>query len=128
MKVQKNALLSSLALGAAVAVAVCALNMSREYGWARSVCDGAFVAAVLLLGMGSLRLARNKGTFDVAGYGLKYAIELALPVLRHGEKEDLYQYRERKAQERKPSTEMLLAGAVFLAASFVALAVYEIIT
>lgn len=126
-KIPKGDLLASLVLGAAVAAAVCALNVSRDYGWARSVCDGAFVAAVLLLGMGGLKLARNKGTFDVAGYGLKYVIELALPILRHGEKEDLYQYRERKAQERKSSTGMLLAGGVFLIAAFAALGVYEMV-
>ena len=127
MKVQKRDVLVSLVFGGVIAAAVCALNVSREYGWARSVCDGFFVSAVLLMGMGGLKAARNKGTFDVAGYGLKYVIELAVPILRREEKEDLYQYRERKAQERKPAIGMILAGIVYLIAAFAALGVYEIL-
>ena len=46
MRRTKKSLLSALAAGAAIAAAVCALNVSRGYGWSRSVCDGLFVASV----------------------------------------------------------------------------------
>lgn len=119
-------ILTNLVMGAVIAVAVFALNLSREYGALRSVCDGFFVAAVFLLGMGGIKAARNKGTFDIAGFGLRTVVDTAIPALRREEKEDIQQYRERKAQERKSSVGMLLAGVIYLALSFVALAVYEL--
>lgn len=119
--------LASLATGAVIGAAVFALNLSREYPVTRCACDGLFVAAVFLLGIGVIKLARNKGTFDVAGFGLHSVVAMVIPALRREEKEDLYQYRERKAQERRSSAGMLLAGAMYLALSLVALLVYELV-
>ena len=127
MSGKRRGLLICLAAGAALAAAVCALNVSRDYGWSRSVCDGFFVAAVMLLGMGTIRAVYNRGAFDVAGYGLHMAIELVLPVLRREEKEDIHQYRERKAAERKSPAGLLLAGTVYLVLSLAVLAVYELL-
>ena len=118
--------LVNLATGAVIAVAVFALNMSREYGVLRCLCDGFFVAAVLLLGIGGIKAARNKGTFDVAGFGLRNVVDLTIPALRREEKEDLRQYQERKAMERKSSKGMLLAGLAHLVLAFLALALYEL--
>ena len=96
MKGVRKAFLICLALGAVLTAAVCALNVSRDYGWSRSICDGFFVAAVMLLGSGAIRAVNNRGAFDVAGYGLRTVINLTIPALRREEKEDIYQYRERK--------------------------------
>lgn len=118
--------LANLVTGGVITVAVFFLNLSREYGALRCLCDGFFVAAVLLLGIGSIKTARNKGTFDVAGYGVSYMVGMAFPALRREEKEDIHQYRERKSQERKSSRGMLLAGLVYLTLSVLALVVYEL--
>ena len=115
-----------LAAGAAVTAAVFALNLSREYGALRSLCDGFFVAAVLLLGVGGIKAVRNKGTFDVAGFGLRHVVDITIPAFRREEKEDLHQYRERKALERKSSVGLLLAGGVYLAISVIVLIIYEL--
>ena len=123
-KVRK--LLIQLAAGAAITAAVFALNLSREYGVLRSLCDGLFVAAVLLLGVGGIKAARNKGTFDVAGFGLRHVVDISIPAFRREEKEDLQQYRERKALERKSSMDLLLAGGVYLALSVIALVISEL--
>lgn len=125
MKDRTREFLICLAVGAAVAAGVFCLNLNRDYGVLRCLCDGFFVAAALLLGIGGLRAARNQGTFDVAGFGLRSVIGMALPVL-HWEKETMEQYRERKAAERKSSVSLLLAGAVYLVLSLIALAVYEL--
>lgn len=125
MSGKRKRLLTCLAAGAVLAAAVCALNVNRGYGWSRSVCDGFFVAAVILLGLGVIRAVCNRGAFDVAGYGLRMAVELALPALRREEKEDIHQYRERKEAERKSPAGLLLAGAVYFVLSLAALAVYE---
>lgn len=125
MSGKRKGLLPCLAAGAVLAAAVCALNVSRGYGWSRSVCDGFFVAAVMLLGIGSIRAVGNRGAFDVAGYGLHMAIELALPVMKREEKEDIHRYRQRKEAQRKSPAGLFLAGTVYLALSLAALGVYE---
>ena len=119
-------LLVYLAIGAVIAAAVLALNLNREYGVLRSLCDGLFVAAVLLLGVGGIKAARNKGTFDVAGFGLRSVVDMTIPALRREEPEDMQQYRERKALERKSSVGLLLAGGVYLALSVIVLVIYEL--
>lgn len=125
MSGKRRGLLTCLAVGAVLAAAVCALNVNRGYGWSRSVCDGLFVAAVILLGLGAIKAVGSRGTFDVAGYGLRMAVELAVPALRREEKEDIHQYKKRKEAERKSPAGLLLAGAVYLVLSLAALAVYE---
>ena len=118
--------LLNLAAGAVISAAVFALNLSREYGVLRCICDGFFVTAVFLLGIGAIKAARNKGTFDVAGFGLRHVVDMTIPAFRREEKEDLQQYRERKALERKSSVGLLLAGGAYLILSVIALVVYEL--
>lgn len=132
MRGAKKGLPACLALGAAISAAVCALNIGRGYGWSRSVCDGLFVAAAMLLGTGGIRAVSNRGAFDVAGYGLRRAVELALPVLkrteeRHSnEKEDIHLYRARREARRRSPAGLLLAGVMYFILSLAALAVYEL--
>lgn len=125
MKRKSKEFLICLAAGGILSAVVCALNVSRSYGWSRSVCDGLFVSAAMLLGTGSIRAVCNRGAFDITGYGLRMAAELVLPFLKREEKEDIQQYRERKKSERKSPAGLLLAGAVYLVLSMAALAVYE---
>ena len=126
MSARLREFLINLAVGAVITGAVFALNLSREYGVLRSLCDGFFVAAVLLLGTGGIKAARNKGIFDVSGFGLRHVVDMTIPALRREEKEDLHQYRERKALERKSSVGLLLAGGVYLALSVIVLIIYEL--
>lgn len=133
----RSGLPAALAAGAVIAAAVCALNVGRGYGWSRSVCDGLFVASVMLLGMGGIRAVGNRGAFDVAGYGLHMVLEMAMPFLKRtedrehgveghsGEQEDIHQYRARREAQRKSPAGLLLAGGVYFILSLAALAVYE---
>lgn len=120
---KRRAVAVDLAVGAVIAAAVGALGASRGDEPFRWLCDGAFVAAVMLLGVGGLRLAANKGTFDVAGFGAKVAVDTALPFLQH-KKETILEYKERKAQARKSPAPLLIAGGCWLALSLVFLALY----
>lgn len=125
MKEKKRDFLIYLIVGAVIAAAVFALNTSRAYPVTRCLCDGLFVASVILLGIGGIKAIRNKGVFDIMGYGVKSAVETFLPFLKRSEKkEDIHQYTERKAAERHGSAAMLIAGAIYLAASLIALLVY----
>lgn len=126
MSGKKKEFLLNMLAGAIISVLVFILNFSRGYELARCFCDGFFVAAAMLLGVGGIKGVRNKGTFDVIGFGLRSALETAIPMLRHGEKEDIEQYRQRKAKERRGASPMLIAGAVYLVLSFAALGIYHI--
>lgn len=126
--------LISLAYGAVIAVLAFVVSYSQRESFIfdndsvdiflHCLCDGLFVAAVMLLGTGVLKAIRNQGVFDVMGFGMKSVIEWTIPMLRREEKEDLQAYRERKEASRKSARSMLLAGAAYLMLSAVCLPVY----
>lgn len=124
MSDRKKDFLAAVLTGAVIAVAVFLLGRSREYDLPRCVCDALFIPGVLLFCLGILKEVRNRGVFDIMGYGTKSTIEVFLPFLRSGEKEDIYAYRERKAGERKPARGLILAGVWYLVLSVLALVVY----
>ncbi len=124
MREKGRELAVSFATGALVAAAVYRLSAGRGYPLLHSLCDGFFVAAVLLLGVGGLRALRNRGAFDVAGYGISSAVRVTFPFLGNGEREDIMEYRRRKAEKRRSAGGLLLAGAVYLVLSLITLGVY----
>lgn len=116
--------LINLVIGAIVAALVYWLNTDRGYPLLHSLCNGFFVAAVILLGVGGLRFVRNKGAFDVAGFGFSSVLRITFPFLYGNKEEDIHEYRERKAQERKDAGGLLTAGAVYMVLSVLALCLY----
>ena len=100
--------------------------MSRANGVLRSVCDGFFVAGGLLLGVGALKWVRNRGAFDTVSYSVSSTFRTHLPGAAGRERETIYDYRERKEKSRRPSLPVLLAGAVYMLLSIIALAVFHI--
>lgn len=121
---KRRQVVTDLLVGAAICAAVVLLGREQGHSWLHVLCDGTFVAAVMLLGVGGLVLARNKGTFDVAGYGTKVALNTALPFL-HSEKETILEYKERKARARKSPSALFLSGGCFLALSIIFLIAYS---
>lgn len=124
----KKAFLLDVILGAVVALGVISLQWSADRPVWHKLCDGFFVAAVLLLATGGLRAVSKTGFFDAMGYALKTGIQNFLPMsgtnpLRA--EEDLFTYKQRKAKSRKSAADLLLAGAVYLILSLIALALYN---
>lgn len=129
MNEKRKSLIADLIVGALIAVAVIAMNWNSGYPLSQRLCDGFFVAGVVLVGLGGIKFARNKGTFDVAGYGLKTALHAALPFLgsrtnQNNREEDFMDYRERKEKARKPAAAELWAGLVYMVLAVAMLAVY----
>ena len=124
MNEKYKAFLVNLVCGAVVAALVYWLNTGRGYPFFHSLCNGFFVAAVMLFGVGGLKAVRNKGTFDVAGFGFSSTVKLAFPFLGDNKEEDIHEYRERKAQERKGAGGLLAAGAVYMALSVLTLCLH----
>ncbi len=119
-----KAFLRDLLIGAAVAALVFGLGLYREYSLMRCFCDGFFVVAVFQIGVGVIVLARNKGSFDAVGFGLRSVLQTHFPSFGKGEKEDIMAYRERKALSRKSAMPLILSGLVYLALSLIFLALY----
>ena len=113
-----------LALGVVITVPVYLLSAGRGYPFLHSLSDGFFVAAALLLGVGGLRIVRNRGAFDVAGYGISSVVQTAFPFLRGDRDEDVIEYRQRKAEKRKGAWGLITAGTVYLALSVTVLFLY----
>ena len=125
---QKNILIH-ICIGAVIAAAVGLLGWTRGHSLLRLLCDGCFVSAVLLLGSGGLKFARNQGTFDMMTYSLKAVFHLHYPFSKMNSpleerEEDFVEYKERKQEKRKSYAELLWAGLVYLIASVVFFVIY----
>ncbi len=133
MSEKRKGILIHICLGAVIATAVVALNWSKGYPVLHLLCDGCFVAAVLLLGSGGLKFARNQGTFDIMTYSVKAAFHLHFPFTKMNSplderEEGFADYKERKRAKRKTSAELLWAGLVYLIASMVFFVSYMLAT
>ena len=127
MSERKKDFLLNLAAGGALAVVMLIIELARGRDILTSLCNCFSVPAVFLLGIGGLKGIRNRGAFDVMGFGLKSTVETFIPMLRKNEKETFMDYRERKEASRRSSRGLLMAGAVYLAISVVLLIVYEFV-
>ena len=120
MTEKRKKILIDLMVGLVAAVAVFFFRQDRGFPLIHLLCDCCFTAGVLLLGMGGLKAARNAGTFDIAIYGIDSALRVTLPwIMKEKKDEDFVAYKERKVEERKPATEMLIAGAIYMALALI---------
>ena len=123
MSDNRKSFLADLILGALIFLGVFMLNREQGFSLTRQLCDGAFVAAVILLGSGGIRFCSARGGLDMVSYGFKSLVELFTKAGRlDGPEEDYFDYVQRKSEERKPFGHYLMAGAIFLALSLVFLA------
>ena len=89
------------------------------------LCDGAFVAGVILVGIGGLKFARNGGTFDIMVWGLDSVVRTTFPwMLKERQDVDFVAYKERKRESRQSAKPELLSGAVYLVLSLIFLVIY----
>ncbi|MBR2047424.1 MAG: DUF3899 domain-containing protein [Oscillospiraceae bacterium] len=120
MSENRKSFLADLILGALIFLGVFLLNRGQGFTLTRQLCDGAFVAAVILLGSGGIRFCSARGGLDMLGYGFKSVVEMFTKAGRmDGPDEDYFDYVQRKSEERKPFGHYLIAGSIFLALSLV---------
>lgn len=128
MKETRKSFLISLLAGAVVTAAVCFFNASSGLGAAHLLCDGFFVAAVVVAGSGGLLFVRNQGLFDIMSFGIKSVFQIhwpwTAPRTADEGKESFFEYKDRKRGQRKSPAGTLLAGAVYVVLAFVMLAAY----
>ena len=118
-----------LGLGLVVTAGAAYLDWTRGYPVIHMLCDGFFVTAVLLLGMGGLKFFRNKGTFDMMSYSVSSVFQLHFPFVKmdsplNARQEDFADYKERKKAKRKPASDLLWAGLIYLVLAVIMLVIY----
>lgn len=123
---KKKGILIHLGIGAVIAVAVAFLDWYRGYPVTHMLCDGFFVAAVVLLGFGGLKFTRNEGVFDMLTYSVSSVFQIHYPFTKMNSpleerQESFLDYKERKRAKRKPASELLWSGLVYLILAFVLL-------
>ncbi len=111
----------SLLSGAAVAMLTALYRAATAYQeeenrLINSLCDGAFVAAVLLIGIGLLIWVGSFGTFDTLTYAAHSLKHQLLPFgSRRETRPDYYHYKLAKEEKRRPVPVHLLgSGALYL--------------
>lgn len=126
MSEARKSILSDILLGLAAMTLVCFINWNQGHSIVHLLCDGFFVAAVLLLGSGGLMFCRNHGAMDMIGYGFQSLIHLfSTPGRLDGPEEDYFTYCQRKAEERKPYGHFLISGLVYLVLSVICFVIYQ---
>ena len=133
MDERRKRFLVDVIFGAVVAAAVIVINAGRGHAVTRMLCDGSFVAGVLLLGTGGLKFFRNEGMFDIFSYSIKSVFTIHYPFakmnspLEEKKKEDFAAYKERKKEKRKSPADLLWAGLLYMALAAVFFAVYLLV-
>ena len=90
----------------------------------RIVCDGFFVAGVLLLASGLLKWISNEGGMD----GLNYAFKVAVARIKRdyeGSRKSFGDYREEREQKATSALPLILSGVIHVAIAVVFLAIYN---
>ena len=124
----KKGIIIHLVLGLAIVIGVIVLNWQYEYHWTHLLCDGFFVAAVVLLGFGGLKFTRNQGMFDMLTYSVSSVFQIHYPFSKmdsplQDRQESFLDYKERKRAKRKSAAELLWSGLVYLVLALIFLVV-----
>ena len=127
MSYKRKRILVTFVFGLMIAVAVIAWRWNPEVNIFHQLCNGFFVAGVLILGSGCLKVARNAGTFDMMVYGIDSALRITLPwVMKEKKDTDFVAYKERKQEERKPAYDLLIADAFHMGLALILLLLYSV--
>ena len=127
MSENQKSILVDLLLGLVISVLIFLLKRSAGYSLLHLLSDCTFVPAVILLGLGGLRLCVNSGSLDMLGFGFSTLRNNLrnLGKVNFEPREDYLSYTQRVAEERKPYGHYLISGAIFLVISIGFLAAYS---
>ena len=120
-----------LLVGFAIFAAVLIMDLTRGNSVIRSLCDGFFVAGMLVMGISGLMFAGNEGVFDIFGFGISHLFTTRWPGLStmpdDHRKEKYVDYKARKRKNPSKPLPVLLAGAIYMVLAVLMLAVYLIV-
>ncbi len=118
----------TLAIGLAIVLLVTSFNgafdSDNPKDTAKYLCDGFFIATVIIGGLGLLVFVSSEGAFDMIVYGLQSFFHL---FKTSGQKKysSYYEYKESKAKEKIESGFMLYVGLFLLLITIILYIVYS---
>ena len=90
------------------------------------LCDAFFVPGILFVMIGALVWISTTGLFDSLGYAFHVASHTLLPFLFKSANKSFYDYKAEKDESRaKTPAFVFIVGVVFLAASVIALIIWQ---
>ena len=128
MQQKKKDFVTGISIGLGILVVLLVTNPQNVDSLLWRLCDGFFVASVMVLGFGILMHARNKGIFDMMEYSVSSVFRLKFPGFSIGrareDEEDFIAFRDRKAEARRSASGFLISGAIYLVLSVIFLILY----
>ena len=130
MSIKRKDLIANAGAGLLIAMFCFFSSADREFSVLHRLCDGCFVAGVMILGAGIILFCANRGAFNLFGYSAKFGLSLILPIGKNPwdggrDRETYYDYCERKAQEpSKPVSPLLIVGGGYILLAMILLVIY----
>ncbi|MBR3750404.1 MAG: DUF3899 domain-containing protein [Clostridia bacterium] len=116
-------------LGLAVALGIMALKgiftLTEAKAVLHTVCDGFFIAGVILAGMAGLSYCGNEGTFDMLFFGVKQVVRTFSQKDLSKGRQTFYDYRKQRMENPKPVLYILLIGLAFILIAGIILLIYN---
>ncbi len=93
----------------------------------RDLSDAFFLSGIFVACAGGLVWAAGLGTFDMFGYGIGLALDMAFSFKKNWKKkEDFYEYRLRKDKQRAEYKHLLVVGGIMILISLYALLLHKL--
>ena len=131
MQEKKKDFVTGIFVGLGILTVLMVTNPQQTDSILRRLCDGFFVAAVMVMGFGGLMHARNQGVFDMMQYSVSSVFRLHFPGFSIGrareEEEDFLAFRERKAKARRSASGVHISGGIYLILSVLFMILYYIV-
>ena len=132
MSIKRKDLIANAIAGLLIAM-FCFFNTAdRGFTVLRRLCDGSFVAGVMIFGAGVILFCANRGAFNLFGYSARMGLSLIFPIGKNPwdgsrGRETYYDYCERKAQEpAKPVSPLLIVGGGYILIAMILLIIYYV--
>ena len=133
MSINRKDLIVSAVCGLMIVTFVFYASAENEFTVIHRLCNGFFVAGMMMGGAGLILHCASKGAFDLFGYSAKEGLNLIMPIFSRdhlspdGKKESYYDYCMRKREEpKKPIGHLLIVGGGYLLISGILLIVHTI--
>ena len=108
-------------------------SADQDFTIVHRLCNGCFVAGMMMGGAGVILYCAGKGAFDLFGYSAREGLNLIMPIFgsnpltSEGKRESYYDYCMRKREEpKKPIGHLLIVGGGYLVISGILLVIHMI--
>lgn len=133
MSINRKDLIVSAVCGLMFVLFVFYGSADQDFTIVHRLCNGCFVAGMMMGGAGVILYCASKGAFDLFGYSAREGLNLIMPIFgsnpltAEGKRESYYDYCMRKREEpKKPIGHLLIVGGGYLVISGILLIIHMI--